>query len=152
MLSAIALNLVFHLGLRRTAHLVLAVKDDRGRADIKLADAMQRSAASWKIDAEAVQRAREVAEQTIHLIEDGHLADGPITVDLSFDEVTLEVALAYHGDLLNLPARRPVSEDNLIEEQPFVKGLAGFLAGVYPDRARTSADDGRCRIELVFDV
>jgi hypothetical protein len=33
-----------------------------------------------------------------------------------------------------------------------VKGLAGFLVGVYPDRARTSADEGQCRIELVFDV
>jgi hypothetical protein len=62
------------------------------------------------------------------------------------------VALEYRGDLLNLPARRPVSEDNLIEEQPFVKGLAGFLAGVYPDRTRTRADEGQCRIELVFDV
>jgi NCS2 family nucleobase:cation symporter-2 len=152
MLSAIALNLVFHLGLRRTARLVLAVKDGRGPADTALAEALQRSATSWKVDGAAAQRALEVTEQTIHLIEDGHLADGPVTVDLSFDETTLEVALAYRGDLLNLPARRPVSEDNLIEEQPFVKGLAGFLAGVYPDRARTSADEGQCRIELVFDV
>jgi NCS2 family nucleobase:cation symporter-2 len=152
MLSAIALNLIFHLGLRRTARLVLAVQGDRGPADTALADAIRRSAASWKIDAATAQRAREVTEQTIHFIEDGRLADGPITVDLSFDELTLEVDLAYRGDLLSLPTRRPLSEDNLIEEQPFVKGLAGFLAGVYPDRARTSADEGQCRIELIFDV
>jgi xanthine permease XanP len=152
MLSAIALNLVFHLGLRRTTRVVLAVQGDRAPADTALAEAFRRSATSWKIDGEAAQRAREVTEQTIHLIEDGHLADGAVTVDLAFDEVTLEVALAYRGDLLSLPARRPVSEDNLIEEQPFVKGLAGFLVGVYPDRARTSADEGQCRIELVFDV
>jgi hypothetical protein len=152
MLSAIVLNLLFHLGLRRTARLVLAVQGDPGTADIALADAIRRSAASGKIDGATAERAREVAEQTIHLVEDGHLADGPIAVDLSYDEVTLGVCLAYRGDLLNLPTRRPISEDNLIEEQPFVKGLAGFLAGVYPDRARTSADEGQCRIELVFDV
>src|SRR5262249_17341212 len=70
----------------------------------------------------------------------------------SFDELTLEVDLAYRGDLLSLPTRRPLSEDNLIEEQPFVKGLAGFLPGVYPHRAPTSPDEGQGRIEQIFDV
>ena len=152
MISAIVLNLVFHVGLRRTTRPVLAVQGDRSTADVAFADAILHAAAAWKFDGDAARRAREVTEQTIHLIEDGHLADGPVTVDLSFDETTLDVALAYRGDLLSLPTRRPVSEDNLIEEQPFVKGLAGFLVGVFPDRTRTSADEGQCRIELVFDA
>jgi hypothetical protein len=93
-----------------------------------------------------------VTEGAVHLIQDGRLADGPINVRIRADELTLEIVLEYQGDLLNLPAPRSVSEDNLVQEQPFVKGLAGFLVGVYPDRARTSADEGRCRVALAFDL
>jgi len=65
--------------------------------------------------------------------------------------VGLELGLEYRGDLLTLPAHRSVSEDHLIEERPFVKGLAGFLVGVYPDRVRSSTDDGLCRVGLTFE-
>src|SRR5262249_49808005 len=104
-----------------------------------------RSPPTWR-------RAREVTERCVHLIQDERLADGPITVKITFDELTLEVLLEYRGDLLSLPAYRSVSEDNLLEEQPFVTGLAGFLVGVYPDRVRTSTDDGLCRVTLTFET
>jgi NCS2 family nucleobase:cation symporter-2 len=152
MLAAIALNLVFYVGLRRSTNLVLEVAGRPEAADAALAEVMQRTAKSWKIAPDVVARAREVTERAVHLIQDGRLADGPITVRITFDELTLEIVLEYRGDLLSLPAHRSVSEDNLIEEQPFVKGLAGFLVGVYPDRVRTSTDDGRCRVSLVFEV
>jgi xanthine permease XanP len=152
MLSAILLNLVFYIGLRRSTNLVLEVAGQREAADAALAEVMQRSAKSWKIAPEVAARARDVTERSVHLIQDGRLADGPITVRITFDELTLEIVLEYHGDLLSLPAHRSVSEDNLIEEQPFVKGLAGFLVGAYPDRVRTSTDDGRCRVTLAFEL
>ena len=152
MLSAITLNLVFHVGLRRTTTLVLEVAGKAEAAHAALGEVMKRSAESWKVDRDAVERARAVVEQAIHLIQDGRLADGPITVKMAYDATTLEVALEYQGDLLSLPAHRPVTEENLVEEQPFVNGLSGFLVGVYPDRVRTSTDDGRCRVSLVFDV
>src|SRR5262249_41067017 len=107
---------------------------------------------SWKLAPGVAARASDAVERTIHLIRDGRLADGPIAVKVSFDEVTLQVALEYRGDLLILPAHRPVSEENLVEEQPFVKGLSGFLVDVYPDRVKTSADDGLCRVTLAFDA
>ena len=50
------------------------------------------------------------------------------------------------------PAHRPVSEDNLVEEQPFVKSFSGFLVGVYPDRVRSCIDDGLCRITPTFNA
>jgi xanthine permease XanP len=152
MIAAIALNLIFQIGLRRTASLVLEVSGKREAADAALADVMARSAKSWKIAPGVAARAGDVAERTIHLIRDGRLADGPIAVKVAFDEVTLEIALEYRGDLLSLPAVRPVSEENMVEEQPFVKGLSGFLVDVYPDRVRTSTDDGLCRITLAFDA
>jgi len=152
MLSAIVLNLVFHLGSRRSTGLVLEVAGRREATDAALAEVIARTAKSWKLAPEVAARTRDVTEGAVHLIQDGRLADGPITVRISADELTLEVVLEYRGDLLNLPGPRSVSEDNLIEEQPFVKGLAGFLVGVYPDRARTSADEDRCRVALAFDL
>jgi len=152
MLSAIVLNLVFHLGTRRSTRLVLEVAGQREATDAALTEVIERTTKSWKLTPEVAARAREVMKGAVHLIGDGRLADGPITVKISADELTLDVALEYRGDLLNLPAPRSVSEDNLVEEQPFVKGLAGFLVGVYPDRVRTSTDEGRCRVTLSFDL
>ena len=152
MLSAIVLNLVFHLGSRRSTGLVLEVAGRREATDAALAEVVARTAKSWKLAPEVAARARDVTEGAVHLIQDGRLADGPIKVNISADELTLEVVLEYRGDLLNLPGPRSVSEDNLIEEQPFVKGLAGFLVGVYPDRVRTRADEDRCRVALAFDL
>jgi len=151
MIAAIALNPIFQLGLRRTARLVLEVGGQPEAGDAALAPVMARSAKTWKIAPGVAARAVDAAERTIHLIRDGRLADGPIAVKVSFDETTLQIALEYRGDLLSLPAHRPVSEDNLVEEQPFVKGLSGFLVDVYPDRVRTSADDGLCRVTLAFE-
>lgn len=152
MLSAIVLNLIFHLGARRSTALVLEVAGRREGTDAALTAVIERTAKSWKLAPDVAARARDVTEGAVHLIQDGRLADGPITVKISADEVTLEIVLEYQGDLLSLRPPRPVSEDNLVEEQPFVKGLAGFLVGVYPDRARTSADEGRCRVALSFDL
>src|SRR5262249_58005843 len=145
-------NLVFHLGTRRSTRLVLEVAGQREATDAALTEVIERTTKSWKLTPEVAARAREVMKGAVHLIGDGRLADGPITVKISADELTLDVALEYRGDLLNLPAPRSVSEDNLVEEQPFVKGLAGFLVGVYPDRVRTSTDEGRCRVTLSFDL
>ncbi len=152
MIAAIALNLLFHLGLRRTAQLVLEVGGKREADDAAIAEVMTRSARSWKIGPGIAERAADVAERTVHLIQDSRLADGPITVKIAFDEVTLDIGLEYRGDLLSLPAHRPVSEDNMVEEQPFVKGLSGFLVDVYADRVRSSIDEGLCRITLTFDA
>jgi len=152
MLAAIVLNLIFHIGLRRSTNLVLEVAGQREASDAALAEVMQRTAKTWKIAPDVAARARDVTERSVHLIQDERLADGRITVKIAFDELTLEVVLEYRGDLLSLPAHRSVSEDNLIEEQPFVKGLAGFLVGVYPDRVRTSTDDGLCRVTLTFET
>ena len=152
MLAAIVLNLIFYIGLKRSTNLVLEVAGQREASDAAPAEVMQRTAKSWKIAPDVASRAREVTERCVHLIQDERLADGPIAVKITFDELTLEVLLEYRGDLLSLPAHRSVSEDNLIEEQPFVKGLAGFLVGVYPDRVRTSTDDGLCRVSLTFEL
>jgi NCS2 family nucleobase:cation symporter-2 len=152
MLAAIVLNLIFYIGLRRSTNLVLEVAGQREASDAALAEVLQRTAKSWKIAPDVAARAREVTERSVHLIQDERLADSPITVRITFDEMTLEVVLEYRGDLLSLSAHRSVSEDNLLEEQPFVKGLAGFLVGVYPDRVRTSTDDGLCRVSLTFEL
>jgi NCS2 family nucleobase:cation symporter-2 len=152
MVAAIGLNLLFHLGLRRSAQVRLEATGTAGPAASSLAELVQTSVTTWGVTGDVAARARAVAEQVVHLVVDGRLADGPITVRIAYDEVTLAVEIEYHGDLLSLPAPRPVSEENLVEEQPFVTGLSGFLAGVYADRVRTSSSDGRCRIALDFDA
>lgn len=151
MVSAIVLNLLFHIGVRRTARVVLEVAGEPV-GDATLNDAIRRLAKTWHVDADVAELARTVAGRALHFIQDGHLADGPIATRLAFDEITFTIDIEYSGDLLGMPSQRPVSDENLVEEQPFVTGLSGFLVGLYADRVRATSNDGKCRISLIFDA
>jgi NCS2 family nucleobase:cation symporter-2 len=152
MVSAIFLNLLFHLGLRRATRIILGVAGKEGTAEGNLGDLIQQYTKTWGVDADVATRARGIAERAIQLIQEGRLADGPIAAKIAFDEVTFDVDIEYQGDLLTMPADRPISEENLVEEQPFVTGLSGFLAGAHPDRVRATTSDGHCRIRLIFNA
>jgi hypothetical protein len=75
-----------------------------------------------------------------------------LTARISFDEVSFVVDIHYSGDLLRLPANRPHSDEDLLEEQPMARGLSGFLAEVHPDQMRSWVENERCHLQLVFEL
>jgi hypothetical protein len=62
------------------------------------------------------------------------------------------VDIHYSGDLLTLPANRPQSEEDMLEEEPVARGLSGFAAEVHPDQIRSSVNNEQCHIQLVFEL
>lgn len=146
--SAILLNLLFQIGIRRS-HTVTVELADGSRN--KLANVLRQDAKAWGTDAETLQRAAAASTQILELIQDRHLADDVATATISFDEVDFIVDVAYHGTLLHLPPDRPQPEE-LVEEKSFSAGLAGYFVSVYPDRVQGSAKDSTCHIRLVFHI
>ena len=75
-------------------------------------------------------------------------AHGPIDVEVASDAFDLKVTLRYSGNLPPLPDVRPRRE--MLEEQSFVNGLTGYLAGLHADRVDRSAQGDACEIMLLF--
>jgi xanthine permease XanP len=147
-ISAVLLNLLFRLGIRRTSITTIETDQDSLTRFERL---VRQEGRTWGVATEVLDEASTTAERVLRLIEEGHLADGPITARISFDEVSFLVDIQYSGDLLRLQAKRPNTDEDMLEEQPMAHGLAGFLAEVHPDRMRYWVDDERCHIQLAFE-
>jgi NCS2 family nucleobase:cation symporter-2 len=148
-ISAVSLNLLFRLGIRKTSTITIETDQD-GLAHFETL--VRQEGKTWGVTTDIPEETTTTAARTLRLIEEGHLADGPITAHISFDEVSFLVDIQYNGDLLHLPARRPATDEDMLEEQPMAHGLSGFLASVYPDRVRSWVDDEHCHIQLAFEV
>jgi NCS2 family nucleobase:cation symporter-2 len=147
--SSVALNLLFRLGIRKTS--TITIETDQVSLS-RFESQVRQEGKSWGVAGDVLGEASATAERLLRLIEEGHLADGLITARLSFDEISFLVDIQYNGDLLHLPARRPGTEEDMLEEQPMAHGLSGFLAEVHPDRVPYWVDDERCHIQLAFEL
>jgi len=148
-ISAVLLNLLFRIGLRQTS--TATIDTDQGSRE-HLESMIRQEGNTWGVASDILDEAEATARQVLNLIEEGHLADGPLLARISFDEVSFVVDIRYSGELLRLPANRPHSDEDLLEEQPMARGLSGFLAEVHPDQMRSWVDNERCHIQLVFEL
>ena len=89
---------------------------------------------------------RSVVDAAIDNVTPG--ASGPIDIEVASDSFDLKVTLRYNGNLPPLPDARP--KRDMLEEQSFVNGLTGYLAGLHADRIDRSAKGEACEIALLF--
>jgi xanthine permease XanP len=148
-ISAVSLNLLFRLGIRKTS--IITIETDKDSL-ARFETLVRQEGKAWGVATDVLEEATATAERTMRLIHEGHLADGPVSARISFDEVSFTVDIQYNGDMLHLPARRPNTDEDMLEEQPMAHGLSGFLAAIYPDRVRYWVDDERCHIQLAFGL
>jgi len=142
---SVALNALFLLGTWRYSQLRLGAGETPLTA-ASFNDCFGKQAAEWKIDADDVQRVREVVDGAIE-----HIATstrGPVNIRIGSDTFDIRVTLSYTGKLPNLPDARP--KRDLVEEQSFVSGLTGYLSGLYADRIDQSAKGEECEVTLLF--
>ena len=147
--SAVLLNLLFRIGIRKSA--VTTIETDRNGLE-RFTRMVRQEGKSWGVETTILEETTAIANQVFHLIEDGRLADGPITARISFDEVSFLVDIHYSGELLRLPVKRQQTDEDMLEEQPMARGLSGFLATVHPDQMRCWINDEQCHIQLVFEM
>ena len=106
-LLALALNLLFRLGVRKTVRLTI----ESARAHRKeIEDFLHSNAAKWGARPDVVNRATFGAMQLLEAVEENCWRGGPLTVEASFDEFNLDIRVSYEGELLEFPDRRPSNE------------------------------------------
>jgi xanthine permease XanP len=146
-LIALALNLLFRLGVKKTATL----KVDGAQIDPKkIEDFMEAQGALWGARRDVIDRASFNLTQSIETIVEGCEPQGPLEIGATFDEFNLDLRVMYSGPPLELPEKRPTNEE-IMESEEGQRRLAGFMLRRYADRVAASHKGGRSTILFHFD-
>jgi xanthine permease XanP len=145
--SALVLNAVFRLGVRRAQTLVVDPADLDPK---KIADFMEAQGATWGARRDVVDRASFNLTQSIEVIVDSCEPQGPLVIEASFDEFSLDIRVSYAGAPIELPEKRPTNEEIMASEQG-QRRLAGFMLRRHADRVGATHRAGRSTILFHFD-
>jgi NCS2 family nucleobase:cation symporter-2 len=145
--TALVLNLVFRIGVRKTATFNV---DDRKIEPEAIERFFQTQGASWGARPDIVKRAAYGTIQLIDAIAADYVRDGPIAIEVSFDEFNLDIRVSYQGEQLTFPDQRP-SLAEIRESDEGARLLAGFMLRRNADRTRSEWKDGRARVLFHFD-
>lgn len=134
-ICAVFLNLVFRLGLRKSAQTALpATAQAQGEAVAFL----KRQGAAWGARAEVINRAAAGLSELVELLTlHGMVRQGGIDVQASFDELSVSLKLSYAGQAVELPPAPPEAS-TILEDQLAQRRLGGFLIGKYADQVEVA--------------
>jgi NCS2 family nucleobase:cation symporter-2 len=144
---ALALNLLFRLGVKKTARLTL--KDPQFESQ-KIDDFLQSQCATWGARPDVAKRATFGAIQLVEAVAENCWHHGPLVLEASFDEFNLDVRVSYEGPALEFPDRRP-SIEQIRDSEDSARLLAGFMLRRNADRVRSDSKDGRAVVHFHFD-
>ena len=145
---AVALNLVFRIGISERELLELTAGDP---LPIRLRDFFERKGQQWGLRRSLVDHAQLGTMQAVEtLFESGILRVPKVEVSLRYDDLHLDVLVAYDGDLLPVGSPRPTADQLLEDADALLRMTAHIVAGL-ADGCRVRSEGGVSRLELRFD-
>ena len=147
-ITALLLNLLFRLGQRQRVS--FAVEPGTTDALTRVKEFLDAQGRSWGARRDIMERVSFGVSQAIETIQDLWEPRGPIRIEARFDEFNLDVQLAYQGDLIELPERRP-SNKEIIETEEGHHRLAGFMLRRNADRVAASRRGDESIVQFHFD-
>jgi xanthine permease XanP len=145
--TALILNLVFRVGVRRTATMTVYPESID---PVAIEQFMEVQGAAWGARRDVIDRARFNLVQSIDTLAASGVARGPFELSASFDEFRLDVRISYAGRALELPEHRP-SADEILDSDEGERRLAGFMLRRFADRVSVMHKEGRSTIQFHFD-
>lgn len=143
----LGLNLLFTIGLRRTAAIEISPQDVDAAA---LDQFMESHGAAWGARRDVIERAKFNLHQSIETLASSGVVNGPLQVQVSFDEFSLDMRVTYDGPRLNLPERRPSNEEIMASEEG-ERNLAGFMLRRLADRVSVNGKGPGSTVLFHFD-
>lgn len=144
---ALAFNLLFRLGVRQ--RVVLAI-DPAADVPGAIDEFFRRQGAAWGARPDIVARATFGAQQLVEAVIEYGGASGPLELEASFDEFSLDLQVRYEGRVLEVPDRRP-GLDEIRDSDEGAMRLAGYLLRRNADGIRAQLQGSRAMIRFHFD-
>ncbi|BBK29601.1 xanthine/uracil permease [Stella humosa] len=147
-LVAVGLNLLFRIGISEQERLDLTAEDP---LPIRLRDFFERKGQQWGLRRTLVDHAQLGTMQAVEtLFESGILAAPGVQVSLRYDDLHLDVVIAYAGEPLPIGAPRPTPDELMEDDAALLKMTAHIVAGL-ADGCRLRTDGTGNRLELRFE-
>jgi xanthine permease XanP len=143
---AVALNMLFRIGVARTHEAVLSPETDNLDT---ISAMMEEQGATWGMRKEACTQVVEALHEFLVAMQLLGVTS-PVKARLRFDEIKLIAALEYQGPAMIIPNAPPTAED-LVSGKAGVSELSTYMLRQHADRVRVSEKDGACRVYLQFD-
>jgi NCS2 family nucleobase:cation symporter-2 len=144
---AFVLNLFFRIGIAKTLKFELTPGVDSSG---KVFSIMQKQGGLWGAIKDVVDHATVVICEFLEAAAISKSVQGSIDVEVSFDELNLDVVISYTGEPIELLDVRPSSEELLLNDSGLVK-FSGYLMRMHADKVKCSVKDRRCRAHFHFD-
>jgi xanthine permease XanP len=142
---ALALNLVFRIGIKRSVELVIG--RDAG-AQEQVENFVERSAGGWGARRDVIARAKFSLMQAVEAVAEASDPGHPIHLVMTYDEFDIDAKLIYRGKPLRLPDVPPSADEILMDGGHLL--LAGFLLKRQADRVSSVSKDEQSLLELHF--
>ena len=144
---ALALNLLFRIGVKKT----VTLKVERGALGTSnISDFLHTQGAQWGARAEIISRASFAANQLVEAVADTCWSDGPLVLEASFDEFNLDIHATYPGTPMTFPTQRPTEQD-ILESADGMSRLAGFMLRHNADRIRSESKGALAHVWFHFE-
>jgi NCS2 family nucleobase:cation symporter-2 len=144
---ALLLNLVFRIGVRKTATLSIT----REQIDPqKIENFFSEQGKAWGARQDVTNRASFGVIQLVEFVAETCWQTGRMVVRASFDEYRMDVAITYSGERLEFPEERP-SIEQIRDPADGERLLAGFMLRRNADRVRSELKDGKCTVQFHYD-
>jgi xanthine permease XanP len=145
--SAVVLNLLLRIGVRKEA--VLALDPEQPGTDV-IFTFLEKQGQLWGARRESITQSSFAISEAFELISDGKLSEGPVRVLVAYDEFNLRITLDYKGKPFATGQALPDAAE--IEAHPEnTAQLAGFLLSHYCSRIRISESEGSVKIRMVIE-
>jgi xanthine permease XanP len=147
-ITALLLNLLFRLGQRRTATIVVDSQVTDPLTLVKeFFDAQGRS---WGARRDVMERVSFGVSQAVETVQDLWEPQGAIEIVARFDEFNLDVRISYRGEPLALPERRPTDRE-ILESEDGHRRLAGYMLRRNADSVAVSRTNDENVLQFHFD-
>lgn len=144
---AIALNLLFRIGIAKDAALKL---DPSAGAFEAMRNFLERQGDLWGARRDVVAAAIPVAAQALEILADSGIAEGEVEVRARFDETHLDVEVLYDGEVMEAPKERP-SPEALFGDAREVAAFGAYMLKQLGEHVKFGRAGDRARITLRFD-
>ena len=146
-ISAIIMNLIMRIGVKRSAHIELKPGVDSSDT---IFDFMEHHGSEWGAFRDVVHRCASVINEFFEIVSASGLARGTVKVDITFDEFNLDAHVTYAGEPVTLAgAKKP--EDIFLNDDYSNSELASLLIIKNADSIKSSAKGDQVTFHFHFN-
>lgn len=146
--SAIILNIIFHLGSFRRNSFILTHGDHVKTIVCKY---FYNYGEAWALKHDMVEDAIAIATEVVEQIKQGDLASSAISVTLVNESGSFTMKFSYIGEPYKLQSIQKIDPNTIYDEETFIAGLKIYLRGTYPEEISCKIHDNKCEISMRFN-